>query len=381
MINKELKKYIEDTIKPQYINNNYGGHGWEHIQDVIYRSFELMGYFNLKINPNMVYVVAAYHDIGYRQDPDNHEQVSSEMFMQDEEMKKYFNEEERKIIAEAIVDHRASLEYEARSVYGKLVSSADRAIDVDNMLRRSIAFQAEKHKNENPTIEEVIEYSFKKLSSKYGNGGYAKMYFQDAKYEDFLERMSELFSDKNEFIKAELSLISKDASLKKYFGKEVSKKTEREKFLSSIYLIIKNENGEVLLQRRQGTKLWPGYLALPAGHIDEGENAYEAAIREAREELGIEIQVEDIIDTFVANRKNKSLPPYYDVYFEISKYLGEIRIAEPEKCSELVWSNPANLPEDMIDFEKEAMENNANGIKFSVTYADNEKKLVKTKNN
>ena len=58
---------------------------------------------------------------------------------------------------------------------------------------------------------------------------------------------------------------------------------EREKFLSSIYLIIKNDKGEVLLQRRQGTKLWPGFLALPAGHIDEGENAYEAAVREARE--------------------------------------------------------------------------------------------------
>ena len=202
---------------------------------------------------------------------------------------------------------------------------------------------------------------------------------KDAKYEGFLERMNELFSDKNEFIKAELSLISRDMNLKKYFEKEVSKKPEREKFLSSIYLIIKNENGEVLLQRRQGTKLWPGYLALPAGHIDQGENAYEAAIREAKEELGIEIQVEDIIDTFVANRKNKSLPSYYDVYFEVSKYLGEIRIAEPEKCSELVWANPANLPNDMIDFEKEAMENNANGIKFSVTYADNEKKLMKTK--
>ena len=45
----------------------------------------------------------------------------------------------------------------------------------------------------------------------------------------------------------------------------------------------------------------------------------------------------------------------------------------------LVWCSPFNLPDDMIDFEKEAMENNANGIKFSVTYADNEKKLVKTK--
>ena len=221
MLDKKIKEYIENTIMNQYKNNNYGGHGWEHIQDVINRSFELMDKFSLEVNPNMVYVIAAYHDIGYRQDPDNHEQVSSEMFMQDVEMKKYFNEEERKIIAEAIVDHRASLEYEARSVYGKLVSSADRAIDVDNMLRRSIAFQAEKHKNENPTIDEVIEYSFKKLSSKYGNGGYAKMYFQDEKYEEYLDKMNKLFSDKNEFIKAELSLISQDMNLKKYFEKEV----------------------------------------------------------------------------------------------------------------------------------------------------------------
>ena len=47
---------------------------------------------------------------------------------------------------------------------------------------------------------------------------------------------------------------------------------EREKFLSAIYLIIKNEEGKALLQRRQGTKLWPGFLALPAGHIDSKEN-------------------------------------------------------------------------------------------------------------
>ena len=46
----------------------------------------------------------------------------------------------------------------------------------------------------------------------------------------------------------------------------------KEKFLSAIYLIIKNDEGKILLQRRQGTKLWPGFLALPAGHVDEGEN-------------------------------------------------------------------------------------------------------------
>lgn len=155
----------------------------------------------------------------------------------------------------------------------------------------------------------------------------------------------------------------------------------KEKFLSSVYLIIKNSKGEILLQRRQGTKLWPGFLALPAGHIDEGENAYEAAIREAREELNILISIDNIVDTFVVNRKNKSLPSYYDVYFELNGYVGDIKINEVEKCSELVWADINNLPEDMIDFEIEAINNNLKGIKFSATYADNEVKLLKKSNN
>ena len=152
---------------------------------------------------------------------------------------------------------------------------------------------------------------------------------------------------------------------------------ERQNFLSSVYLIIRNEKNEILLQRRQGTKLWPGFLALPAGHIDEGENAYEAVIREAQEELGIEISINNIIDTFVVNRRNKSLLPYYDIYFEINNYIGKIKIKEPEKCSELVWYDENNLPEDMIDFEIEAIRNNQNGIKFSVIDTDNEKEITK----
>lgn len=147
----------------------------------------------------------------------------------------------------------------------------------------------------------------------------------------------------------------------------------REKFLSSIYLIIRNNKGEILLQRRCGTNLWPGFLALPAGHVDEGENVYEAAIREAKEELDIEFSVEDIIDTFVVNRKNSFLPPYYDVYFELGNYRGNIIINEPEKCSELVWANEDELPEDMINFEKVAIQSNKSGIKFSTIYVDDDK--------
>lgn len=76
----------------QYDKNNYGGHGWSHIISVIGRSFELAQKFNLDINPNIVYVVASYHDIGYRKDPDNHEQVSSEMFLQDETYKVFIQD-------------------------------------------------------------------------------------------------------------------------------------------------------------------------------------------------------------------------------------------------------------------------------------------------
>ena len=54
----------------------------------------------------------------------------------------------------------------------------------------------------------------------------------------------------------------------------------KEMFKSAIHIIIM-DNNKILLQKRKGSKLWPRYYALPAGHIDKGENQYEALIREA----------------------------------------------------------------------------------------------------
>lgn len=207
-ISEQLKKYIEENILSQYDKNNVGGHGKSHIESVIARSFELAQEFNLDVNPNLVYAIASFHDIGYKDNPDEHEEVSSQMFQADSFMRKFFSEAEVTTATEAIVDHRASLEYEARSVYGKLVSSADREISVENMLERSILFQADKHRDEQPTVAQVIDYSYKKLSSKYGKGGYAKMYFPDKKYLDYLQRMQEILEDKEKFIQAELSVMN-----------------------------------------------------------------------------------------------------------------------------------------------------------------------------
>lgn len=201
-LNQELKQYIDGNVLPRYAHN-IGGHGIDHIEQVIRRSFEIAEAFQLPVDANKVYTIAAYHDIGYPVNADEHEAVSAQMFLEDEELQTFFSEEERTMMAEAIVDHRASLEYEARSVYGKLVSSADREISVENMLIRSLRFQRDKHASEHPTLEQVIAYSFQKLSSKYGKGGYAKMYYPDQKYQDYLAEMQALFSDPELFASRE----------------------------------------------------------------------------------------------------------------------------------------------------------------------------------
>lgn len=207
-INKELKQYMESNILPQY-DDNIGGHGKEHIETVIQRSFEIIEEFDLNVNKDMVYTIAAFHDIGYKENPDKHEEESSKRFEEDENMRRFFTEEQIKIISEAITDHRASLEYEARSDYGKIVSSADRETSVEHMLTRSLLFQSDKLASQKPTIEQVIEASYKKLSSKYGKGGYAKMYYPDKKYTEYLEMMQFLLENKEKFVQAEMKLAKK----------------------------------------------------------------------------------------------------------------------------------------------------------------------------
>jgi 8-oxo-dGTP pyrophosphatase MutT (NUDIX family) len=52
----------------------------------------------------------------------------------------------------------------------------------------------------------------------------------------------------------------------------------KELFKGAVHMIIKKDN-KILVQKRIGTKLWPNYYALPAGHIDKGENQYDALVR------------------------------------------------------------------------------------------------------
>ena len=132
-------------------------------------------------------------------------------------------------------------------------------------------------------------------------------------------------------------------------------------FRSAVHMIIIKDN-KMLVQKRKGSKLWPGFYALPAGHIDEGENQIDALIREAKEELDIIITKETIINSYVVLRRNffeidgKVLEPYIDYYFEINEFEGIPKINEGDKCDELIWTDINNLPKPFINYQGDFLE-------------------------
>ena len=196
-INQELVKYIESEIFPLY-NRNEEGHGIGHIKTVIKRSLKLAK--NYDVNLNMVYVIASYHDRGHYIDRKKHEIISAEMFMKDEKIRKWFTTEQINTIKEAIEDHRASSNHEPRTIYGRIVSTADRTIiDIDNTIRRSYSYG--KRNYVGLSEEEQIERVYQHLTEKYGENGYAKVYLEDKEFDESIKKLRQALSNKEEFIK------------------------------------------------------------------------------------------------------------------------------------------------------------------------------------
>lgn len=204
-INSELEKYIEENIFPEY-SKNEPAHNLNHIKYVINRSFKFASTVP-GINYDMVYTIVAYHDIGHYIDSKKHEIISGEIMSKDENLKKFFSDEELKIIKEAIEDHRASSNHEPRSIYGKIVSTADRNNTVEACLRRSYTYGRKLEPNS--TDEELFERAHKHLNMKFGENGYAKFFFKDEEYENFLKEIRKLLSDKNLFINTQRAYINK----------------------------------------------------------------------------------------------------------------------------------------------------------------------------
>lgn len=122
----------------------------------------------------------------------------------------------------------------------------------------------------------------------------------------------------------------------------------------SVNIFIINE-GKVLLGRRANTGWMDGHLCPPGGHVDKGETPVVAAVREVEEELGTKVDPSDLEFICVAAR-NTSPTEYVAYEFVIRNKKYTFSNVEPEKCSELVWVELDNLPDDIIDHFKQVVE-------------------------
>ncbi|MCA9382717.1 NUDIX domain-containing protein [Candidatus Dojkabacteria bacterium] len=131
---------------------------------------------------------------------------------------------------------------------------------------------------------------------------------------------------------------------------------QRFKLIAAVYLVLIKDD-QILLLKRQNTGYEDGKYSFIAGHVDGNESLTTAIIREAKEEAGIMINVEDLSFLHVMHRKGEtSENERMDFFFTVSSYNGEITNKEPEKCDEITWFPLAKTPDNTIPYIKTAIE-------------------------
>jgi len=126
---------------------------------------------------------------------------------------------------------------------------------------------------------------------------------------------------------------------------------------SYVYLLRESDDGtEVLLQLRQGTPYMDGHwAAAAAGHVERGETAYDAARREAVEELGVRDVALEFAFTMQRTQHADAIDERVDWFFTARTWTGEPRVVEPEKAASIGWFPLSALPDPMVPHEAHAL--------------------------
>ena len=174
-VNEELIRYVEREILPRYDAFDRA-HRRDHALTVIAASLRLARYY--EVNPDMVYAVAAYHDTGLREGRERHHEASARIVRGDRNLRRWFTEAEVATIAEAAEDHRASSGRPPRTIYGRIVAEADRVIDCETTLRRTVQYGLE-HAPELDREGQFARFA-EHLRTKYGEGGYLRLWLPES---------------------------------------------------------------------------------------------------------------------------------------------------------------------------------------------------------
>lgn len=189
-INQAIRQYIEENILPRYDNFDKA-HRQDHARMVISQSMELAT--NLDVNTDMVFAIAAYHDTGLCEGREHHHEASARIIREDQNLRRWFTEEQISIMADAAEDHRASSGHEPRTIYGRIVAEADRCIDPMTIIQRTVQYGLDHY----PELdrEEHFRRMVAHLHEKYGRSGYLKLWFADSPNARRLEELREMMED------------------------------------------------------------------------------------------------------------------------------------------------------------------------------------------
>lgn len=207
-VDKQLKNYIEKEILPRYGKFDKA-HRLDHVATVIEESLNIAENYP-ETDLDMVYAIAAYHDTGLVNGRENHHVDSGKIIMADEKLKQWFSDEQLRVMRDAVEDHRASSDHEPRTIYGKIVAEADRIIDIDIVIHRTVQYGLKNFPDltESQHYQRVCEH----LKEKYLEGGYLKLWIPESKNASRLQKLREMAKD--------------EAQLREYFEKYYRMETE-----------------------------------------------------------------------------------------------------------------------------------------------------------
>lgn len=200
-VSLEIMEFIEINILPKY--NNFGkSHGLQHVMRVIDNSIQLAHLTGADVN--IAYVVAAYHDLGMSGPRAIHHITSGKILSSDNRLKKWFSDDQLKIMKEAVEDHRASSSHAPRSLYGKIVAEADRDLDPETVFTRAVEFGLENEPLKNK--EEQWTRFQKHMNEKYSFNGYIHLWIPGSPNANNLKTIQNIISD-DELLRTEFERI------------------------------------------------------------------------------------------------------------------------------------------------------------------------------
>lgn len=186
-----LQEYIEQDILPRYADFDKG-HQRDHAEMVIQESLVLAQEHG--VDKDMAYTIAAFHDLGLGIDRPLHHIHSGEILMADPVLPQFFTTEQLHTMRDAVEDHRASSTSAPRTIYGAIVAEADRHIDPETILRRTLQFGMKQHPEAD--FEWYFERAYQHMLEKYAEGGYMRLWLHSKRNVEGLKALRAIINDK-----------------------------------------------------------------------------------------------------------------------------------------------------------------------------------------